>query len=680
MTDVGEELSRKACSAAERDTQVWCAAMSGPTSKLEQTCSFFYALCQEGGWRMAIGYRAVLRLTRGQSAVAAAEEQVRTWLKGKVGKRPAQQARVDWDGPGHYAIGRGLELLVVHADHDEQTPRRLYRIIEANPSGRWIVSVYAGTLVSKRGGEQTIVVEVDLSGADREAALAKVAPPKIVRTLLDTYDASDGSVQLTGTPNVVRSAQIEDLLAAIADPNRTASVVVALSPARDLDDAWRKVVGSLTRQSVGVTAAYVVYHDAAEAFAEALPVSHRFHPGQIRTFLPDVEFDSPSDAIRHRWLALPTLTRSLQRGRVAEPLQRRHGEDARRRFVEAQLPADVQRMIELLRRSETGIERAARVQAIVAKARAVTPLPAQQPVATESASDVAQSAPEAPAASSPWRERITAMLRRWLGRDPALPKELDDLDTFIEAKVAEVQVATDQLAEAAGSVENLQAEVVRLRREREDMELEWAVALEARQNADRDNTVLRRRLAASRQPGDAYVEPDTEDWAAPSTVEELVRRLTAGDDEHHVTARVVFTGDDDGAIEIDRRYPSGVYATAFWLHVRVLHDYAEARLNGFNGGLHMYLGADAVAGTKCPPGQHAAKESQTVLNNTRWSAERVFSVPTTVREGGTVLMEAHFKPTWRDTFAPRLYYYDDVAGTGKVYIGYIGRHLTNTQT
>ncbi len=192
---------------------------------------------------MAIGYRAVLRLTRGQSAVAAAEEQVRTWLKGKVGKRPTQQARVDWDGPGHYAIGRGLELLVVHADHDEQTPRRLYRIVEANPSGRWIVSVYAGTLASKRGGEQTIVVEVDLSGADREAALAKVAPPKIVRALLDTYDASDGSVQLTGTPNVVRSAQIEDLLAAIGDPNRTASVVVALSPARDLDDAWRQVVG-----------------------------------------------------------------------------------------------------------------------------------------------------------------------------------------------------------------------------------------------------------------------------------------------------------------------------------------------------------------------------------------------------------------------------------------------------
>ena len=43
-------------------------------------------------------------------------------------------------------------------------------------------------------------------------------------------------------------------------------------------------------------------------------------------------------------------------------------------------------------------------------------------------------------------------------------------------------------------------------------------------------------------------------------------------------------------------------------------------------------------------------------------------------------MEAHFRPTHQDTFAPRMHYYDDTAGTGKVYIGYIGKHLTNLQT
>ena len=618
---------------------------------------------------MAVGYRAVLRLESTQNAVAAAEEQIWLWLKGKAGKRAAQQARADWEGPGNYVISRSLELLVVHADHDDSTPRRLYRITDTNPSGRWIVSVYAATLPTRRGREQTIVVEVDLADVDRDTALSRVDPPTIVRSILDTYAANDGSVRLTGTPNVVRADDVDDLLAAITDVSRTASVVVALSPAPDLDDAWRNVVASLTRQSVGVSAAYVVYHSAIDRFSEQLPESHRVGPGQIRTFLPGVQFDEPADAIRHRWLALPTLTRSLESRRVASPLQRRHGEAARRRFVETELPSDVQRMIELLRRSETGTDRAARVRALVAKARA-TP----QPLLPDATGPIDAPIPL-------WRNRVSATLQRWLGRKPADPDDLDELDQFIEARVAEVAVAAEQLTEAASRSELMRAELGQLRRERDEMELEWAIALEGRQVADRDNNVLRRRMAVSARPEDAYVEPETEIWAAPSTVEELVGRLRPGsDDEHEATAFVVFTGSDAGALEIDKRYPTGLYANAFWQHVHVLHDYAQARLAGFGGGLHLYLTSGVVDGAKCPPGQHAAKESPSVLGNAKWSAERIFPVPEEVRSGGSVLMEAHFKPAWRDTFAPRMYYYDDVAGSGRIYIGYVGRHLTNTQT
>ncbi len=43
-------------------------------------------------------------------------------------------------------------------------------------------------------------------------------------------------------------------------------------------------------------------------------------------------------------------------------------------------------------------------------------------------------------------------------------------------------------------------------------------------------------------------------------------------------------------------------------------------------------------------------------------------------------MTTHFAPTHRDQNAPRMYYYSDVVNTGKVYIGYIGPHLTNLHT
>ena len=94
----------------------------------------------------------------------------------------------------------------------------------------------------------------------------------------------------------------------------------------------------------------------------------------------------------------------------------------------------------------------------------------------------------------------------------------------------------------------------------------------------------------------------------------------------------------------------------------------------------MYLMDETVDGFKCAPQRHAARESDSVLQNTTWRAERVLRVPTDVEPDGAVLMEAHFKPTHRDMFAPRMHYLDDVSNTGKIYIGYIGRHLSNTKT
>ncbi|BBE21861.1 hypothetical protein MN0502_07440 [Arthrobacter sp. MN05-02] len=43
-------------------------------------------------------------------------------------------------------------------------------------------------------------------------------------------------------------------------------------------------------------------------------------------------------------------------------------------------------------------------------------------------------------------------------------------------------------------------------------------------------------------------------------------------------------------------------------------------------------------------------------------------------------MLAHFKPTHPDTIALRMHICDDVHQSGKIYIGYIGRHLTNTRS
>lgn len=44
------------------------------------------------------------------------------------------------------------------------------------------------------------------------------------------------------------------------------------------------------------------------------------------------------------------------------------------------------------------------------------------------------------------------------------------------------------------------------------------------------------------------------------------------------------------------------------------------------------------------------------------------------------MMLAHFKCGLVGIVSPRQHYYDDVSGSGKVYVGYIGRHLTKKST
>jgi hypothetical protein len=43
-------------------------------------------------------------------------------------------------------------------------------------------------------------------------------------------------------------------------------------------------------------------------------------------------------------------------------------------------------------------------------------------------------------------------------------------------------------------------------------------------------------------------------------------------------------------------------------------------------------------------------------------------------------MASHFKIAQSGMISPRLHYIDDTAKTGKVYVGYIGRHLPTKQT
>lgn len=624
---------------------------------------------------MAIGYRAILRLRREQDAIELAEVHIRRWLSEKQRDRRSGVEVGDWEGPGSHTLGQLVDLHVVHDDYAaEGVQRHLYRFIETNSTGKFIVSIYAAALPRLADNTQTIVVEVEKPGVDLETAIYTIDPPRIVRTLLESAEIRDGHTRLTGKPVKIHAGETKQVVQAITDVGRTASVIVAGSFAPELDDGWAAAVGSLSRQSTGVAATFVVYADAMRELEAELGDSHRVGGGRIRTYLPKVDLSDPSDALRHKSLGPATLNRSLDGKVVATPLQRRHAEVARRRFIEAELPSDVRRMIGILRRAETAAERAVMVAQRIFKER-----PQESgPMALSSPSSSTELAMQESAPG--WYQRIGQSLKRWLGTNDARPEHLDELDLFIAAKVADSEIAVEQLGDAAIREDELDAEVKALQRRVEDMELDLAQTEQDDIKSLRELTELRRRLAQSADP-DTYVGPDLVEWEAPDSVEELAGRITVGPDSHAALAFIEFTGNLDNVLEVDRRYPSGLYARTLWLYVRVLHDYAMAKsLGHFSGSIHMYLTDDHVVGAKCPSSRHASRESETVMQNTSWSSERIFPVPVAAELSGSVLMGAHFKPTHKDTFAPRMHYHDDTKNSGKIYIGYIGKHLTNKHT
>lgn len=636
---------------------------------------------------MPVGYRSVLRLGDHVDAIATAETHLRSWLSDKA-RGQSGLGSADWDGPGVTDLGAAARLIVTHADRSEDSSRRrLYRLEETNSSGTFVVSVFALSLpYVHEHRRQTLVIDVAVEDIDAGGVIDRVDPPRLVTALLETIDAWDGSTRLSGKPRAIRSADIDELLAAITDPERSSAVIVAGSLGPETDAAWTRTIESLTKQSVGVASAFVVMADAMDELVRELPHSHEVRPGSVRTYAPRVELDDPDDGVRHRFLGPATLARSVTGTRVARPLTKIHAAAARRRLVEQELPADIRRGVDLLRKAAVTQERASKVGRIVAttfeKPSAVaTPvtrpefeqLPPSDVLAVEPSVQVA--------ASDSLITRLAAIVRRWFDRTHTGVEDLDELDALLTTKSSEVEIAEQQLDQAADDQLRLEAELRAARARLEDLDLELALVTADLRESARETQVLRRHLILADRAEDTHVETEPVEWQAPTTVEELVARITPGEQQHVALERVVFTGDIDNALEIDKRDPHGRYAAALWDYVHVLYDYVGARVSGaLAGNVHIYLSDDRIDGHKCSPDRHASTESETVLNNRAWREERMLPVPGDVTSEGRALMDAHFKPTHRDTFAPRMHYYDDVTVSGLIYIGYIGRHLSNTKS
>jgi hypothetical protein len=455
-----------------------------------------------------------------------------------------------------------------------------------------------------------------------EASSSEVLP--LVRVLLNSVAARDSLAVLSSEPVRVGADEVDDLIDVLCDPDRRLPAMVATAhPATGLGP-WTATIAQVTRDTSGLASTYILDDPAAMAFNEALGQTHGVWGGALRTYMPDVDPALPSDGLRHRVMLASRISADPQRvGAVLADLPRRLA-------LEAPIPlalAGVSRL--LLTQSRDAPE-----------------------TALDAASETGQGVPFPVTAAG---YELTQELGKQAKRVERLRRERDEAISIAEEQEAR---ANSLFAER----QNLLAQLAE--REQQVLQLESTAR------------AFRQRLIEAGVPADSLIPLEATPDAPPGEFAELLDWI-----ERHLP-RVEYTGDIGEPLGLDSSPESLTWVRSSWEALRALQAYAEVKAErGFAGDFRAWcMNPPSPDEYIISPNKVKMDESETVHTRPKWRQERVFRVPPEVDPDGWVFMGAHITigASANGRINPRLYFHDGVLKTGRIYIGYIGRHLTNT--
>ena len=631
---------------------------------------------------------------------------------------------------------------LTETSEDKHYERQLLEMVERTGDGhqQWTTRIFAMHATKESNYRDVVWIEVtpprDFEGDAK--------PPRLVRDLISEGHCNDRGMPLSESlQSISDDRQVEELIGWIRDERRRASVVVA-APLTDgsgegdlvAECRWKEILGSLTKDSLGCASYFLLTPDAYRQFRERIGEECVMPRGSLRTYLPGFRPDDPTDRFRHRVLSAATLLRGYDEKNkrfrpelsaiiARTPCEYLWEKGLDKELRRAQAPLDKKRLTvptfyPLREATESAELLDERVRQRVAESLSVLSHEAVLPVEESSKPELVKPEGAAPGAhvadgsgsavvaepapqrsESPhlaWYEPLRRLIRRFLPSfSPRTPADLtsgvmalssgldsmnrtyEELSSERDKLSGELQAAKELLDGAADDSEEIRT----LKEDYDNLDRELSEAQEERENLARRNQYLEWKV---KNPGATDVERDFVEEqldARPTCMSEFFDRMTLG--SFDTVTNYVVLSDPDGMMEDILKLDalaSSRYAAEFWNYVLVLRDYMRAREAGdFAGGnVHDYLANPPEGYRTCSAARHKSNESETVKGNEKMRRERTRPVPREVDPSGEIEMWAHFAPTHCDQNAPRMYYYADTKTTGKVYIGYIGRHLTNTRT
>jgi hypothetical protein len=467
---------------------------------------------------------------------------------------------------------------------------------------------------------------------------------------------------------------------------------------------WAEFVGNILQQTTGQASAYVLDPVATSTFNQRVGNEFGVRPGMLRTYLPDLNFDDPQDAARHRFLTSESIS-SQHPGRLRKTLSYKAREvaqvsllDDSVRLLDRRIDDLELRLSPLLVKGHTG------------EAAVAAPSPQSAPAPVQAADDVAESGgtdsnsttldadssvteggPDGHTADAPVGEQaevylaLRSLVEEYAGGATSLAA-VETVRGLLEAGVAAEALSTRLLAkidQKSAALDAAAVEQAKLRHLIDDLELDaWDTweQLEAQYSRARVAQDAEMKLRAMLAKAGGDIDWSQLDEAVPvelSVPENFNSLVEAVADLSHV----VYTGDKDVTAGLDDHDAVGRWCGMTWSILLALNDYARFKAEGLEiAGVHAYLESPPAGGRIYPPGRHARDESESVKNNPGFSAPRTLDVPLKIDPSGKAFMGAHFRIAKHGLVSPRLHYLDATSIVGKVIVGYIGPHLPNTQT
>ena len=607
-------------------------------------------------------YRAFMRTETPQLTIPTVQDQFGTWLRSKG---------IDFDstnGAEFSAAGVRASVVEHTRGHDEYVRCRL--IESSTPQGTWCTEVVA----SSAGW-------IDLTVTNSEGNF--VAVPKLARYLMQALDVRDASMQLVDEVKQWDVNEVDRLVELLEDQDRHGLVFVAgTADVPDLYEAFRKRVSTWTREVFGMAQSIVLTPRATQVLSERLG-HHAVGPWMLRTYYPGVAPTQIVDSRRHRYLTTAALANEEDWW-----LRKLLANTARRHAATRLDPTEVIRAKRAFTRAETRALLAAFEEPTLSARNQAEDIPSQAVISAAPTqaepqqldpSDVDPERYKRPAVST--AEDQLDLVRSVLGITSITRVALEQAMRPVYTPPAPGDVPSGTLLTASLRIKEQLARIEKLEDYRrnaiqalDDQQLERADLQDDLEKSRATVRWLRERLTEMSDYKTAYGEApeDARETYPPSCVE-LVYRIQKDEDV------LVFTGDMDKVRVVDDADTLQLAVRSAWEACGALREYVRARNDGnWDSGVDYFLKNRPEGYEGVSAGKHGAAETAATMK--QFGGERIFPVPVEVSPQQTITMKAHFKLASIGMLSPRMYYHDDYANSGKIYIGYIGRHLTNTMT